>query len=178
MATTAAAPQRRPKPSLVPNAFDRIMAAAALLLLAAVLAALWRGRAEWHNVPFAVWPHVATIIAALALTPVMMVRRRGDRLHRRLGWIWCSAMFLTAASSFFIRGINEGGLSYIHILSAFTLIQVPVIVWTARTHRVAQHRTTVRAMVAGALILAGIFTLPPGRMLGDWLLGYEATEPS
>ena len=170
MATAAAAP-RKPKLSLAPNAFDRFLAFAALLLLALVLAALWRGRDKWGEVPGFVWPHVATILAALALTPVMMLRRRGDRLHRRLGWIWCSAMALTAASSFGIRGINDGGLSFIHILSAWTLVGVPVIIWTARTHRVAQHRIWVRSMTAGALIIAGIFTLPPGRMLGDWLGG-------
>ena len=170
MATAAAAP-RKPKLSLAPNAFDRFLAVAASLLLAVVMVALWRGRAHWGEVPAFVWPHMATILAALALTPVMMLRRRGDRLHRRLGWVWCSAMFMTAALSFGIRDINRGGLSVIHILSAFTLAQVPLIAWSARTHRVAQHRTTVRAMAAGALIVAGIFTLPPNRMLGEWLLG-------
>lgn len=170
MATAAAAP-RKPKLSLAPSAIDRFLALAALLLLALVLVALWRGRSEWGEVPAFVWPHVATILAALALTPVMMLRRRGDRLHRRLGWVWCSAMALTAASSFGIRGINDGGLSFIHILSAWTLAGLPIIIWTARTHRVAQHRIWVRSMAAGALIIAGIFTLPPGRMLGDWLLG-------
>ena len=169
--TTAAGTPRKPKLSLAPNWFDRLLAAASLLLLVAVLAALWLGRGQWETVPGFVWAHVATIFLALALTPAMMLRRRGDRLHRRLGWVWCSAMFLTAALSFFIRGINDGGLSFIHILSAFTLIQVPVIAWSARTHRIGQHRATVRAMVAGALIIAGIFTFPPGRMFGEWLFG-------
>ena len=171
MATTAAAAPRKPKLSLAPTTFDRLLAVGALLLFALVLAALWRGRGEWSEVPTFVWAHLATILAALALTPVMMFRRRGDRLHRRLGWVWCSAMFLTAALSFCIRGINQGGLSFIHILSGFTLVQVPLIAWSARTHRLAQHRAIVRAMVAGALIIAGIFTLPPSRMLGEWLLG-------
>lgn len=172
MATTAAGATLRPvKISLAPTWIDRFLAAAALVLLAMVLAALWRGRDEWHLVPEFVWPHIATIGAALALTPVMLLRRRGDRLHRRLGWVWSAAMMLTAAFSFGIRGINDGGFSFIHLFSLLTLVQVPVIVWTARTHRHARHRNTVRAMVAFALLTAGFFTFPFDRMLGGWLFG-------
>jgi uncharacterized membrane protein len=80
-------------------------------------------------------------------------------------------MMLSAISSFALRGINDGSLSYIHLFSALTLVQVPVIVWTARTHRHARHRDTVRAMVAFALLTAGFFTFPFDRMLGRWLFG-------
>jgi uncharacterized membrane protein len=171
MATTAVPAPPRAKISLRPEPFDRILAAAALVLLAFVLAALWRGRGEWGEVPAFVWGHIATILTAVVLTPVMLLRRRGDRLHRRLGWVWASAMALTAALTFWIRGLNQGSLSLIHVLSAWTLIQVPLIVWAARTGNVARHRNAVRGMVAGALLIAGIFTFPFDRLLGRWLFG-------
>jgi uncharacterized membrane protein len=107
----------------------------------------------------------------MALTPTMMLRRRGDRLHRQLGWVWVTAMLLTALSTFFIQAINQGSFSVIHILSLWTVIQVPRIVWNARNHRVEKHRSAVRGMVAGALLIAGFFTFPFGRMLGSWLFG-------
>lgn len=173
MATTAAAGgfRARQQPvSILPVPSDYLLAAAAALLMAAVLAALYRGRVEWGSVPAFVWLHLATIMVALMLTPVMLLRPRGDRLHRRTGYIWVAAMFATALLSFGIRSVNRfGGLSFIHILSAWVMLQMPVIVWTARTHRVHRHRRAVRAMVIGALLTAGFFTFPFQRLLGHWL---------
>lgn len=163
-------PPPRPKP-LTPDTVEKVLAGAALLLIAAVSVAIAKGQYQWHLVPGIVWLHIATILIALALTPVMLLRRRGDRLHRRLGWIWCAALGGTALISFWVRTINPGTLSWIHILSAWTLIQVPLIVWSARTHNVKRHRTSVRGMVLGALLIAGIFTFPFGRLMGQWLFG-------
>lgn len=173
MAATAdihqpATPRRAP---LAPDRFERLLAAGSVLLLLAVLAALMRGRAEWGLVPGIVWFHLATIGLALGLTPVMMLRRRGDARHRVLGWVWCTAMFATALGSLFIHLINRGGFSLIHILSVWTMVQVPIIVWSARRHNAARHRSAVRGMVTGALLIAGLFTFPFDRLLGHWLFG-------
>ncbi|MEA3008515.1 MAG: hypothetical protein QOJ91_207 [Sphingomonadales bacterium] len=177
MATNSAAASRAPV-SLAPTGYDKFLAAGAVLLLAIVLVALGRGAGEWARLPWIVWAHLLTILVALALTPVMMLRRRGDRLHRRLGWLWAAAMFLTAALSFAVRTINPGQLSLIHILSAWTLLQVPLIVLAARRHNLRRHRNAIRAMATGALLVAGIFTLVPDRLLGHWLYGRAGSESS
>lgn len=161
-------PTRNP---LAPDSFERVLAAGAMLMLAAVLVALVRGRAEWDTVPPLIWVHLVTIIVALGLTPVMLLRRRGDARHRMLGRIWALAMALTAAISLGIRQLNHGNFSLIHLLSVFTLVQVPIIVITARNHNIKRHRRGVRAMVSGALLIAGFFTFPFGRMMGTWLFG-------
>ena len=101
----------------------------------------------------------------------MLLRPRGTRSHRRLGWLWVAAMFLTALLSLFVRNANHGGFSFIHILSVWTLIQVPILAWSARTHNVKRHRGAVRGMVTGALLIAGFFTFPFDRLLGHWLFG-------
>lgn len=169
MASLASA---RPAQSpLVVTSFDRVLAAAATVLAVILFAAVGRGRSEWHLIPAVVWFHLATIAVAMVLTPIMLLRRRGDWLHRRLGWLWAAAMFLTAVDSLFIRLINQGGFSIIHLLSIWTIIQVPVIVLAARRHDAARHKSAVRGMVVGALLVAGLFTLPFGRMLGRWLVG-------
>jgi len=154
-----------------PQAFDRTLAAAAALLLVAVLAALARGYGEWGRVPAVVWAHILTILVALALTPVMLLRKRGDWPHRTLGWVWASALFLTAGLSFWVREINPGEFSFIHLLSLLTIVQVPLIVLYARRHDWKRHRAAVRGMVTGALLVAGFFTFPFGRLMGSWLFG-------
>ena len=169
MATIA---RERPlKISLAPDRFDQILAAASAVLLIAVLTAIVRGYPDWGDLPPILWGHIITIVVALALTPLMLLRRRGDWLHRRLGWLWAGSLVLTALLSFGIRGINQGGFSLIHILSAWTLIQVPLLVLAARRHDHAKHRSAVRGMVTGALLIAGFFTFPFGRLMGHWLFG-------
>lgn len=153
------------------TAFDRLLAAGAMAMALVLVAAVVRGRSEWGSIPAVVWFHLATIAIAMVLTPAMLLRRRGDRLHRSMGWVWAIAMLLTAIDSMFIRLINRGGFSFIHLLSIWTIIQVPVIILAARRHDAARHKSAVRGMVFGALLLAGFFTLPFGRLLGRWLVG-------
>jgi uncharacterized membrane protein len=57
------------------------------------------------------------------------------------------------------------------LLSLLVLVQTPRIVLKARAHDRVGHERAVRALVLGALLVAGFFTLPMGRMLGEWLLG-------
>ena len=45
-----------------------------------------------------------------------------------------------------------------------------MIWWSARNHRLDRHRAMVRGMVTGALVIAGFFTFPFGRLLGHWLV--------
>jgi uncharacterized membrane protein len=151
--------------------FDRVLAIGSVLILVALVAALIRGSAHWDQIGPAVWAHIATIAVALGLTPVMLLQPRGTRQHRRLGYAWCAALALTALISFDIRLTGRGSFSLIHLLSVWTLIQLPIIIVSARRHQHARHRNSVRGMVLGALLIAGFFTFPFGRLLGSWLFG-------
>jgi uncharacterized membrane protein len=175
MAGTADTAARSLLERLLPN---EVLAAASAVLAMAAIVAIVRGEADWERVPPLIWLHLGSILLATLLTPVMLLRRKGDRDHRRLGYVWVAAMALTAATSlcFSTRvpsglGVFTGDFSFIHILSVFVLIQVPVIVLRARAHDRARHERAVRAMVAGALLVAGFFTFPFNRLLGHWLLG-------
>jgi uncharacterized membrane protein len=155
---------------LTSDAYERALAFAASALFVVAAFAVAKGQGEWSRVPAIIWLHLGTIAVALGLTPVLLLRRRGDDFHRVLGWIWASAMFVTASLTFFIRVINPGHLSPIHLLSLLTIVAVPRLVLQARGHRIAQHRRGVRTVVTFALLLAGVLTFPLGRMLGVWLM--------
>jgi uncharacterized membrane protein len=134
-------------PSLRPDLYEKTLAAAAIILFLLVFTALLRGRGSWAEMSPVIWAHLATVMLPLGLTPVQLLRRRGDAAHRTLGWIWAFSLFATALISFGIRDINDGGLSFIHIFSVVTIITVPMLVFAARHHRIARHRGAVRGLV-------------------------------
>jgi uncharacterized membrane protein len=176
--TDTKAAQRRPiGHRLLPNS---LLAAASLVLALAAIAAVVRGRPHWAEVPPLVWVHLVAILMATLLTPVMLVRPKGTRPHRQLGYVWFAGMLIAAFSSLFFNvrtdgggnwGVFSGDFSPIHILSLWVLFQAPLIVLRARAHDRSGHEQAVRGMVIGALLIAGFFTFPFGRMLGTWLFG-------
>ncbi len=158
-------------PSLKADVYEKSLAAAAVALFVLVSIAVLKGRNAWADSSPLLWLHLATVMLPLAITPVQLLRRRGDGAHRMLGWIWAISLFSTALISFGIRDINDGGFSFVHIFSVITVVTVPMLVLAARHHRIARHRGAVRGLVTGALLTAGYFTLIPNRMLGGWLWG-------
>ncbi len=157
---------------------DQVLAAASVMLFAAAIIAIARGQPQWARVPPLVWPHLFAILVATALTPVMLLRPKGSRSHRKLGYVWVAAMVLAALTSLFFKasarqpnlGVFSGDFSPIHILSFWTLVQARLIVIRARQHNRIGHERAVRGMVIGALLIAGFFTFPFNRLLGHWLL--------
>jgi uncharacterized membrane protein len=171
MATVdAPTPIAKRKP-ITPDLTEKLIAVAVTAMLGALLIAIIRGAGTWDRLPLLVWLHLGTIATALALTPVLMLRRRGTSWHRRLGWVWCIAMFATAVITFFIRDIRDGGLSGIHLFSLLTLVSVPTLILAARAHKVQSHRNSVRGLIIGGLLIAGFFTFFPPRILGSWFFG-------
>lgn len=114
--------------------------------------------------------HLATVIVALVLGPIQFVMPKGTQGHRMLGWVWVLAMGSTAVSSLFIREINDGAFSPIHIFSVSTLICLPLAVWLARTGKVAAHRSTMIGLYIG-LVIAGVLSAAPGRLTWDIFFG-------
>lgn len=85
--------------------------------------------------------------------------------HLTVGWIWVVLMAVVAASSFCIHRIRMvGPFSPIHLLSIPTLVLLPLAVWRAHTHRVANHRRIMILLFTG-LVIAGLLTLVPGRLM-------------
>jgi uncharacterized membrane protein len=116
--------------------------------------------------------HAFAAMAAFALGVVQLAAPKGTLPHRTIGWIWVGLMVTVAASSFWIHEIRLlGPWSLIHLLSIFTLIMLPIAVWRARQHRVADHRRIMTMTFVGALVIAGLFTFLPGRIMHAVVFG-------
>lgn len=113
--------------------------------------------------------HLATVLPAVPLGAWLLWRPKGTSAHRLAGRLWVVLMLLTALSSFWVRRLT-GGLEPIHLLSILTLIAIPWGVFAARKGDIATHRVAMRSVYVG-LVVAGLFTLLPNRMIGAWLFG-------
>jgi uncharacterized membrane protein len=116
--------------------------------------------------------HAFAAMTAFLLGVVQLAAPKGTLPHRTLGWVWISLMMLVAVSSFWIHDIRlVGPWSPIHLLSIFTLVVIPIGAWMAHRHRVADHRRIMILTFSGALVIAGVFTLVPGRIMHKVLFG-------
>jgi len=117
--------------------------------------------------------HAFAAMAAFALGVVQIAAPKGTLPHRTLGWIWVILMAVVAISSFWIHQIRlVGPWSPIHLLSIFTPIMLVAGVLYARRHNVRGHRITMISIFAGALIVAGLFTFVPGRIMHAVVFGH------
>jgi uncharacterized membrane protein len=116
--------------------------------------------------------HAFAAMAAFVLGVVQLAAPKGTLPQRALGWIWVALMMVVALSSFWIHQIRlVGPWSPIHLLSIFVLLVVPLGVWRAHRHQVADHRRIMILIFSGALVIAGLFTLLPGRIMHAVVFG-------
>lgn len=121
--------------------------------------------------PAVIQLHLFSALTALAIGIVLMMRVKGSTLHKLLGWTWVLAMGSTAVSSLFIREINHGTLSFIHLLSGWTIVGLPGAVYAIKRGKVSAHRKAMTGMFVGGLLIAGVFTFLPGRLMWSVFFG-------
>ena len=105
-------------------------------------------------------------MAAFALGLVQFALPKGTTRHRVTGWLWVTLMVIVSVTAFFIHELRVWGpWSPIHLLAIFTLVMLPLAVLHARNHRVANHKRAMVSIFLGALVIAGLFTFMPGRIM-------------
>jgi uncharacterized membrane protein len=120
--------------------------------------------------------HMTAALGAVALGPVALWARLGrqqrPRLHRAVGFTWVALMLVTAISALFIRDFrlpNIAGYTPIHLLVPFTLVTLVGAFHALAKGNIRAHRSRMQMLYVGACLVAGAFTLLPGRYLGDLL---------
>jgi uncharacterized membrane protein len=122
--------------------------------------------------------HVACAFLALALGAVQLFRKKGDIWHRALGRSWVTLMAIVALSSFFIWTIRMWWLfSPIHLVSLFTLAMLGLGVSRARRGDIVSHRMTMTLTYCLALVVTGLLTFLPGRIMYRVVFGPEGATP-
>jgi len=125
----------------------------------------------WQRVPAMVQFHVYAALTALLIGTLILLRPKGRGLHKTLGWTWVAAMGATAVSSLFITGLNGGFWSFVHLLSGWTIIGLPMAIYAIRSRKIDAHRRAMTGMFVGGLLVAGALSFIPGRVMFAMFFG-------
>jgi uncharacterized membrane protein len=125
--------------------------------------------------------HMSAAITAVLLGPLALWARLGrttrPRLHRALGYAWVTCMVAAALSAVFIRDFglpNIAGYTPIHLLIPLTFFSLYRAFQYLLAGNFQGHRKSMQWLYFSACLVAGAFTLLPGRYLGhliwsEWL---------
>jgi len=118
------------------------------------------------DAPAHIQVHAFAAVLAVALGPVVIYRRRRDRIHKVVGYIWVLAMALTALSSFAITNFGiVGPFSPVHLLAVLALWSLVVGLRHAFARRIAAHERVMRSLYWNGLMVASAFNFLPGRVV-------------
>ena len=110
--------------------------------------------------------HAMAAMIAIILGAAQFYMKKGGVIHKLLGRIWVGLMLIVAVSSFFIHKINLwGAYSPIHLLSLWTIFSLGLAIYFVRVGNIKRHKQVMIALYGFALILTGLFTLMPGRVM-------------
>ena len=173
MSEAAATPARSNRSLIIRGAVLVILAVAIIPLTPQIVGAarhygfhphLANG-ALWAAMPLQIKLHVAAAVSAFLIGLIILLRPKGTGFHKTLGWSWVVAMAATAISSFFITGLNGHNLSIIHLISGWTVVALPMALVAIRRGNVQAHRRTMTGLYVGGLLVAGLLTFIPGRLM-------------
>lgn len=115
--------------------------------------------------------HLSTIGPAFIIATYMMLIKKGTAQHKFLGRIYMVLMLFTATVTLFMSAQVGPTLfdhfGFIHLLSVLVLYSVPSAYFAIKAGDVKKHKLNMIGLYIGGMVVAGGFTLVPGRFLGD-----------
>ena len=119
--------------------------------------------------------HLATVAPAAMLGTYLIFWAKGTATHRLFGKIYMILMLITALTSLFIPATVGpqlvGHFGWIHMLCLLVLVSIPRAYYAARKHDVVSHKFSMAGVYFGGILVAGGFTLAPGRYLNQLFFG-------
>jgi uncharacterized membrane protein len=115
--------------------------------------------------------HALAALIALAIGAALLLAPKGTIPHRTFGVVFLTLMVAVAVTAVFIREINDGAFSPIHIFVPLTLVTAVMGYIRARRGDRRGHRNAMLMLFFGALLIPGAFTLIPGRLMHTVVFG-------
>ncbi len=110
--------------------------------------------------------HAISAIVAILSGAVLLLGKKGSKVHIFLGRIWAFTMVLVIASSVFISEIRLWGpfspLHFFTILGAWALVQG---IYHIRKGNITAHRAAMQSLYFWGLGVAGVLSFMPGRVM-------------
>jgi len=113
----------------------------------------------------AILMHLAAAVLALLFGTVMWMRPKGTKSHKLIGRAFMVLMLMTAVSAIFIRDINDGQFSFIHIFVIVTFVGIFQSLQAIKKRDIKKHVGHVKGLFFAALIIPGVLSFLPGRKL-------------
>jgi len=116
--------------------------------------------------------HLASVFPAFLLGTFLLLNRKGTPVHKLLSKIYMVLMLFTALVSLLMsaevgpRLWNHFG--FIHLFSLMVFYFVPAAYIAIGKGDRITHRNHMMGLYIGGLLIAGGFTLVPGRLLHGW----------
>ncbi len=131
------------------------------------------------NAPLAIQLHFVTVVPAFVLgTWLLFFSTKGSRHHRLAGKVYLTLMVLTSLAAVFVRSfsglsmtVGPLKLGLIHLFVPLTLHGVWSTLAALRAGNIDGHRASMRGLYFGGLIIAGLLTFAPGRVMYRMFFG-------
>ena len=115
-------------------------------------------------------------LMAVPLGLYIFLTKKGTAKHKYFGRICVAWLFTISVTAVFIQEITPGEYSFIHLLIPLTIGSLIYSIWSIRKFKKTalqkykySHMSSMIGVYVGALILAGAFTLMPGRLFYEIL---------
>jgi len=125
-----------------------------------------------------IYAHSVFALLAIPLGLYIIITKKGTRSHKMLGRIWVTALLIVSVTAIFIQTIKPGQYSLIHLLVPYTIGSLIYSIWNInrfkktkiKRYKIAHMRSMIGVYI-GALLIAGAFTLMPGRFFNEIIFG-------
>ena len=125
-----------------------------------------------------IYAHATLALLAVLIGLYIFLTKKGTKQHRILGRIWVTVLIIVSLTAIFIQAINPGQYSLIHLLIPWTIGPLIYSIWNIKKFKKTRierykfaHMYSMIGVYVGALLIAGAFTLMPGRFFHEILFG-------